>query len=40
MNAERLESYRTADEDLVVYDSRMPCAYLTSDSAVDLDEMR
>ncbi|MFP4633239.1 MAG: hypothetical protein ACLFMT_07395 [Halobacteriales archaeon] len=40
MSAERLESYRTADEHLVVYDSRMPCAFVTSDVTVDLEEMR
>lgn len=35
-----LESYRTADEKLVVYESGEPCAFVASDSAVDVEEMR
>jgi len=36
----RLESYRTADEKLVVYDSGSPCAFVASDTAVDIEELR
>jgi len=40
MVAETLESYRTADEELVVYDSGTPCAFVASDTAVNVEEMR
>ena len=41
MSAEaRLESYRTADERLVVYDSGTPCAFVASDAAVVVEDMR
>lgn len=40
MVSEGLESYRTADEKLVVYDSGTPCAFVSSDTAVDVEEMR
>jgi hypothetical protein len=40
MVAESLESYRTADEKLVVYESGMPCAFVSSDTAVDVENMR
>jgi hypothetical protein len=41
MSAEaRLESYRTADEKLVVYDSGTACAFVASDTAVDVEKMR
>lgn len=39
MVTESLESYRTADERLVVYDSGMPCAFVASDTAVDVEDM-
>lgn len=40
MVTKTLESYRTADEKLVVYDSGSPCAFVSSDTAVDVKEMR
>jgi len=35
-----LESYRTADEQFVVYESGTPCAFVISDNVVDVEEIR
>lgn len=42
MSAEtrNLESYRTADEQFVVYEPGSACAFVVSDTTVDTEEMR